>query len=153
MVLSDGRETIEPGDTLVTECTWNTKNRKDVVRGGLATSEEMCFNFLNVYPATNVYLCLTTSDATNVALCPTVSGFGLEGQIANTNATGSGTGRFKISPQRLPEKWEPYDVGQEDCPAVYNEVVATTAVPSKGSMVGMSVGLMVIGLVVAGLLM
>lgn len=47
MVIEDGRQTIEPGDTIVTECTWNTVGKNQTVRGGLATSEEMCFNFLN----------------------------------------------------------------------------------------------------------
>ncbi len=153
MVLADGRETIQPGDTLITECTWNTKGKKEAVRGGLATSEEMCFNFLNVYPASNVYLCLTTSDATNVALCPTVSGMGLSLGVGQQGNSTEGGGRFKISPQRLPAAWEPYDAGKEDCPAVYNQVAATTTKPSAGSRFGASLMVGLVAVVGAALFM
>lgn len=140
--MSDGREVIEPGDSLVTECSWDTSQTNRSVRGGLATSEEMCFNFLNVYPATNLVLCLTTSDATQLALCPTgnSSGVGIgpmsgAGSTMNGNAsTTAGSGGlsgFKLAPQRLPQ-FEPYTV-KEDCPAIYYASADKNGQPSAGS--------------------
>ncbi|KAI9002470.1 PHM/PNGase F domain-containing protein [Hyaloraphidium curvatum] len=69
-ILSDGREELRPGDTVVTECTWNTVGRSENVTGGEETSQEMCFSFLNVFPAPSIDVCMTTATDPKVAFCP-----------------------------------------------------------------------------------
>lgn len=103
-----------------------------------------------VYPATNLYLCLTTSDATNLAICPTSAGFGISGGMAGAAAANSTApaGGFKIAPQRLPAVWTPYDNSTEDCPAIYllkNDTVTTK--PSSAAKIGNGMG--VVGLLAA----
>jgi hypothetical protein len=45
------------GDTLVNRCTWNTSGATGTVHWGEATSDEMCFNFLYLYPVPPVAFC------------------------------------------------------------------------------------------------
>jgi len=42
---------ILPGDEVKTTCGYNSMSRKETVNFGQATSDEMCFAFLTVYPA------------------------------------------------------------------------------------------------------
>ncbi|GFH29015.1 DOMON domain-containing protein, partial [Haematococcus lacustris] len=49
-VLPESR-TLMAGDTLVTTCTYNTESRTNVTSFGLSSQDEMCYNFLNYYPA------------------------------------------------------------------------------------------------------
>lgn len=46
-------ETIGPGDTVRTRCTWQNDTSK-TVKFGEATSEEMCFNLVAYYPRINL---------------------------------------------------------------------------------------------------
>lgn len=48
---------LKRGDRLVTECDYNTLNRKEETLGGLATENEMCIVFLTVYPKFAVRKC------------------------------------------------------------------------------------------------
>ena len=42
---------LMPGDTLITTCTYNSTFRTSTTNFGLATSDEMCYNFILYYPA------------------------------------------------------------------------------------------------------
>jgi Copper type II ascorbate-dependent monooxygenase, C-terminal domain len=44
-----------PGDRLITTCGYDTSAETTTVAGGLATSNEMCFNFIEYYPATTSF--------------------------------------------------------------------------------------------------
>jgi hypothetical protein len=47
----DEEVTIRNGDVLTGACMYNSMDRTEVTPGGLASKEEMCINFLLVYPA------------------------------------------------------------------------------------------------------
>ncbi|XP_024941775.1 tyramine beta-hydroxylase isoform X2 [Cephus cinctus] len=49
--------TVLPGDALITTCTYDTKNRKNVTLGGFAISDEMCVNYIHYYPNTRLEVC------------------------------------------------------------------------------------------------
>ena len=49
--------TILPGDSLQTECVYDTSKRTKLTMGGLSTTDEMCVAFLVVYPATSLRYC------------------------------------------------------------------------------------------------
>ncbi|KAI8898983.1 PHM/PNGase F domain-containing protein [Globomyces pollinis-pini] len=40
-----------PGDRFITNCTWDNTENDDYVYGGLSSEEEMCFHFIEYYPA------------------------------------------------------------------------------------------------------
>jgi hypothetical protein len=44
---------IRQGDRFFTKCVYNSLGRVNETRGGLPSSEEMCFNFLSYYPKKN----------------------------------------------------------------------------------------------------
>ncbi|XP_076872509.1 DBH-like monooxygenase protein 1 homolog [Brachyhypopomus gauderio] len=46
-----------PGDSLITECTYNTKARENMTWGGLSTRDEMCLSYLLYYPRVNLARC------------------------------------------------------------------------------------------------
>ncbi|XP_070555178.1 DBH-like monooxygenase protein 1 homolog [Ptychodera flava] len=48
---------IQPGDRLLTECTYNTMDRSTMTFGGLSTKEEMCLHFLYYYPRIQLPRC------------------------------------------------------------------------------------------------
>lgn len=48
---------VLPGDSLITECTYSTLERKKPTLGGYATSEEMCLAFVLHYPKTELAGC------------------------------------------------------------------------------------------------
>jgi hypothetical protein len=48
----DEEVTIRDGDALTGACMFNSMDRTEVTPGGFASQEEMCINFLLVYPAT-----------------------------------------------------------------------------------------------------
>ncbi|XP_034383025.1 DBH-like monooxygenase protein 2 homolog isoform X2 [Cyclopterus lumpus] len=69
---------IKQGDEIVVECTYDTSNRTNVTRMGLATTDEMCLAFLYYYPAIKIITCnshpntsmsedATTSDQDTIA--------------------------------------------------------------------------------------
>src|SRR5206468_1527340 len=41
---------IQPNDTLTTRCTWDTTGATGNTPWGESTSQEMCFNFIYLYP-------------------------------------------------------------------------------------------------------
>ncbi|GIL68707.1 hypothetical protein Vafri_21959, partial [Volvox africanus] len=45
-----GTRQLLPNDTLITTCTYTGTGRTNTTRFGLASNEEMCFNFLSYYP-------------------------------------------------------------------------------------------------------
>eukprot|EP00058_Branchiostoma_floridae_P018836 XP_002604325.1 hypothetical protein BRAFLDRAFT_125270 [Branchiostoma floridae] len=51
--------TVYPGDTLITECIYNSEHRDSVTYGGLGTQEEMCEAFFLYYPKFNLTFCDT----------------------------------------------------------------------------------------------
>ncbi|CAM9565819.1 DBH-like monooxygenase protein 1 homolog [Lampetra fluviatilis] len=58
---------VMPGDSIITECLYNSKERSSTTTGGLSTQEEMCLGFLHYYPKVNVSRCLSIYDMTQVA--------------------------------------------------------------------------------------
>ncbi|KAK2883451.1 hypothetical protein Q8A67_017088 [Cirrhinus molitorella] len=48
---------ILPGDSLITECRYNTKGRMNMTWGGLSTRDEMCLSYLLYYPRVNLARC------------------------------------------------------------------------------------------------
>ncbi|XP_066265474.1 DBH-like monooxygenase protein 1 homolog [Branchiostoma lanceolatum] len=52
--------TVYPGDTLITECIYNSAHKDSVVFGGTATTEEMCESFFLYYPKFNMTFCDST---------------------------------------------------------------------------------------------
>ncbi|XP_014663258.1 PREDICTED: LOW QUALITY PROTEIN: DBH-like monooxygenase protein 1 [Priapulus caudatus] len=58
----DNEVKIMPGDGLMVECDYETKDRQDFTFGGLATTDEMCLVELSYYPKIPLALCLSSSD-------------------------------------------------------------------------------------------
>ncbi|XP_066588301.1 dopamine beta-hydroxylase-like [Prorops nasuta] len=48
---------VLPGDALITSCTYNTMDRRNVTLGGFAISDEMCVNYIHYYPNTRLEVC------------------------------------------------------------------------------------------------
>ncbi|XP_051511245.1 DBH-like monooxygenase protein 1 homolog isoform X2 [Myxocyprinus asiaticus] len=48
---------ILPGDSLITECRYNTRGRINMTWGGLSTRDEMCLSYLLYYPRVNLARC------------------------------------------------------------------------------------------------
>ncbi|XP_069743135.1 DBH-like monooxygenase protein 1 homolog isoform X2 [Narcine bancroftii] len=46
-----------PGDSLVTECQYNTRSRRNMTWGGLSTRDEMCLSYLLYYPKIDLSRC------------------------------------------------------------------------------------------------
>ncbi|XP_007945583.1 DBH-like monooxygenase protein 1 [Orycteropus afer afer] len=53
---------ILPGDNLITECRYNTKDRARMTWGGLSTRNEMCLSYLLYYPRINLTRCASIPD-------------------------------------------------------------------------------------------
>ncbi|XP_014231771.1 tyramine beta-hydroxylase [Trichogramma pretiosum] len=49
--------TVLPGDSLITTCTYETLDRKNVTLGGFAISDEMCVNYVHYYPNSRLEVC------------------------------------------------------------------------------------------------
>ncbi|XP_052441790.1 DBH-like monooxygenase protein 1 homolog [Carassius gibelio] len=56
--------TILPGDSLITECRYNTKGRMNMTWGGLSTRDEMCLSYLLYYPRVNLARCESLPEIT-----------------------------------------------------------------------------------------
>ncbi|XP_075210219.1 MOXD1 homolog 1-like [Lycorma delicatula] len=50
---------VLPGDELITECVYDTKNRTQPTYGGYSTKQEMCLAFIVYYPRTPLASCLS----------------------------------------------------------------------------------------------
>ncbi|KAJ8410221.1 hypothetical protein AAFF_G00202020 [Aldrovandia affinis] len=59
-------KSVEPGDEIVVECTYNTASRSNPTTLGLATTNEMCFAFLYYYPAIDISTCWSIPDIKSV---------------------------------------------------------------------------------------
>uniref|UniRef100_A0A8C0YBY3 Monooxygenase, DBH-like 1 n=2 Tax=Cyprinus carpio TaxID=7962 RepID=A0A8C0YBY3_CYPCA len=55
---------ILPGDSLITECRYNTKGRMNMTWGGLSTRDEMCLSYLLYYPRVNLARCESLPEIT-----------------------------------------------------------------------------------------
>ncbi|XP_018599031.1 DBH-like monooxygenase protein 1 homolog isoform X1 [Scleropages formosus] len=53
-----------PGDSLITECKYNTRGRKNMTWGGLSTRDEMCLSYLLYYPRVNLARCESLPEIT-----------------------------------------------------------------------------------------
>ncbi|XP_028253404.1 DBH-like monooxygenase protein 2 homolog [Parambassis ranga] len=60
-------KTIKQGDEIAVECTYNTTNRTEATKLGLATTDEMCLAFLFYYPAINITTCISHPDTEGIA--------------------------------------------------------------------------------------
>ncbi|XP_078583126.1 DBH-like monooxygenase protein 1 [Branchiostoma floridae x Branchiostoma japonicum] len=56
-----------PGDTLVLECGYETKNRQNMTYGGLGTHDEMCMDFLLYYPKIDLKHCGSENNGPGLA--------------------------------------------------------------------------------------
>lgn len=92
-----------PGDQLITTCEFDTSNDSVPVPGGLASKDEMCFAWVDYYPANKLLACTQTSlEASDFSSNETVAALCLETDTAFENSTfpsDSLTSAF----QRLPE--------------------------------------------------
>jgi hypothetical protein len=52
--------TLLPGDSTITHCIYDSTERTTVTRGGEATTNEMCYNFLFYYPRVQAHACVET---------------------------------------------------------------------------------------------
>ncbi|KAK7083168.1 DBH-like monooxygenase protein 1 [Halocaridina rubra] len=48
---------LMPGDTFITECGYDSRERNVPTFGGFGTEEEMCLGFLYYYPRGNLVMC------------------------------------------------------------------------------------------------
>ncbi len=55
-----GEVKLLPGDRLITTCDWDTSEDDEPVPGGLASNDEMCFAWVDYYPANQVTVCSQT---------------------------------------------------------------------------------------------
>ncbi|KAL4649087.1 DBH-like monooxygenase protein 1 isoform X1 [Arapaima gigas] len=53
-----------PGDSVITECKYNTQDRKNMTWGGLSTRDEMCLSYLLYYPQVNLARCESLPEIT-----------------------------------------------------------------------------------------
>ncbi|XP_042889307.1 DBH-like monooxygenase protein 1 [Penaeus japonicus] len=53
---------ILPGDSFITECGYDARNKRTPTFGGESTQEEMCIAFLTYYPRTDFMFCLSTPE-------------------------------------------------------------------------------------------
>ncbi|XP_070569758.1 DBH-like monooxygenase protein 1 homolog [Ptychodera flava] len=62
---------VQPGDELITECSYNTEGRSSMTYGGLSTLEEMCLNFVYYYPRRSLAKCesFLPFEISLIALC------------------------------------------------------------------------------------
>ena len=51
---------MKPGDELILNCQYNSKDRNDFTLGGESTQEEMCLNFVLYYPRIDMPFCLSS---------------------------------------------------------------------------------------------
>ncbi|XP_045878939.1 dopamine beta-hydroxylase isoform X2 [Meles meles] len=54
---------VQPGDVLITSCTYDTGDRDLATVGGFGILEEMCVNYVHYYPRTQLELCKSAVDA------------------------------------------------------------------------------------------
>jgi hypothetical protein len=47
------QQKLLPGDRLITKCTWDASQDQTDIIGGHSSEQEMCFNFIEYYPAQN----------------------------------------------------------------------------------------------------
>ncbi|XP_050714984.1 uncharacterized protein LOC126997815 [Eriocheir sinensis] len=58
--------TVLPGDTLITECYYDSSNRSNPTFGGLDTREEMCLAIMSYYPRVKLHMCQSQPDMKSV---------------------------------------------------------------------------------------
>ncbi|XP_066271541.1 DBH-like monooxygenase protein 1 homolog [Branchiostoma lanceolatum] len=62
----DEEFTIQRGDTIMTECTYNSAHQNQSVYGGLGTENEMCESVLFYYPRIDMILCESSPHPLNI---------------------------------------------------------------------------------------
>jgi len=60
---------IQPGDRLVTHCVYSSQTKDKRTRFGEGTDDEMCFNFLLVYPADGIRMCMDIGKVSILCVC------------------------------------------------------------------------------------
>ncbi|GFH29821.1 MOXD1 1, partial [Haematococcus lacustris] len=62
---------LRPGDSLVTQCSYDSTTRTEVTRFGEGTMDEMCFTFIMYYPLVSKFdICSTNKGRANTtAIC------------------------------------------------------------------------------------
>jgi hypothetical protein len=77
---------LMPGDTVVTQCTYNTLSRSAMTYGGLSTRDEMCLTYMLVYPMPPLSFCGTQYRGAFLGALADNDAFGV-GVRAQTNDT------------------------------------------------------------------
>ncbi|KAG2430801.1 hypothetical protein HXX76_009777 [Chlamydomonas incerta] len=131
---------LSPGDSLVTTCTWDSTGREGTTRFGYSTADEMCFNFVVYYPrhaplemcaTANVHL-MPGRPRTNMAVCSSMSkairlfealnNIGLTNNSANaTKALASLTAQMLLSGELMSADLPPFTPYSPTCsPVAFN---------------------------------
>lgn len=120
---------IKPGDRLVTHCVYNAKDKTVKTGFGEGTDDEMCFNFLMVYPADGIPLMcmdmgsiMATKDSPKMGICVDSSS---PDSLANVFGLGMGGSRgMQGSLDALAEITIPFELEPKDIPAYQDPVCA-----------------------------
>ncbi|KAM0720651.1 hypothetical protein Q7P37_004788 [Cladosporium fusiforme] len=113
-----------PGDQLITTCEYDTSNDTEPVPGGPASSDEMCFAWVDYYPANSVLAC-TQIDMSSVPQSP------INGTAAM--CVQSTEQEPDIYPSKfLTSAYENFTISGDTCPASGNN---GTSDPSGGAAV------------------
>ncbi|CAL4059288.1 unnamed protein product [Meganyctiphanes norvegica] len=71
---------ILPGDHLITECSYSSRNRTLITIGGVKSQDETCLSFLFYWPKLDLSLCQS-----NPSLSTVLSSLGIEELVPNSN--------------------------------------------------------------------
>lgn len=90
------------GDEIKMKCYYKTTNLKETMYYGDSTQDEMCFFFMNYYPATSFPLCFNYGpiDMCGIYLPKNGGKYGIPGNVGKCNIAD-----FFIT--KLPKKWKP----------------------------------------------
>eukprot|EP00775_Hariotina_reticulata_P006322 gene6322-6557_t len=68
-ILPPDARVLQPGDVLTLQCTYDSRGRTNITRGGPGTNDEMCFAWISYYPAQDdMGLCYSFGDRA-IGLC------------------------------------------------------------------------------------
>ncbi len=130
---------IQPGDRLVTHCVYASQTKDKATRFGEGTDDEMCFNFLLVYPADGISMCMDIGKVSNQ---PGATSLGVcldtqrssQGGLVQLLGSGSG-GIAGIAQQTIPFGAEPIPAASYRNPSCGQQYVPPDAEASAAPLV------------------
>lgn len=124
---------INPGDRLVTHCVYNAENKNTKTGFGEGTDDEMCFNFLMVYPADGILMCMdmgpimATKDSAKMGICVDSTS---PDSLANVFGLGmGGSGGMQDTLDSLAKITIPFAPEPKEVPAYQDPVCAARRKP------------------------